>query len=141
MYQYMIDIYKEIGMYYEGLINVVRKGRTGAEEIKQMMTDFRENPPAEIAGSKVVEVRDYQEQTSLNISENIKSVMNDIPKSNVLIYYTEDGTKVCVRPSGTEPKIKFYVSVKDSIASEQDFREKLVVLEQKINQVKADLNL
>lgn len=141
MYQYMIDIYKEIGMYYEGLINVVRKGRTGAEEIKQMMTDFRENPPAEIAGSKVVEVRDYQEQTSLNIFENKKSVMNDIPKSNVLIYYTEDGTKVCVRPSGTEPKIKFYVSVKDSIASEQDFREKLIVLDQKINQVKADLKL
>jgi len=141
MYQYLIDIYKEIGMYYEGLINVVRKGRTGAEEIKQMMTDFRENPPAEIAGSKVVEVRDYQEQTSLNISENKKSVMNDIPKSNVLIYYTEDGTKVCVRPSGTEPKIKFYVSVKDSIASEQEFTEKLPVLEQKINQVKADLKL
>lgn len=141
MYQYMIDIYKEIGMYYEGLINVVRKGRTGAEEIKQMMTDFRENPPAEIAGSKVVEVRDYQDQTSLNIFENKKSVMNDIPKSNVLIYYTEDGTKVCVRPSGTEPKIKFYVSVKDSIASEQEFTEKLPVLEQKINQVKADLKL
>ena len=141
MYQYMIEIYEEIGMYYEGLINVVRKGRSGAEEIKQMMTDFRENPPAEIAGSKVVEVRDYQEQTSLNISENKKSVMNDIPKSNVLIYYTEDGTKVCVRPSGTEPKIKFYVSVKDSIASEQEFTEKLPVLEQKINQVKADLKL
>ena len=141
MYQYMVEIYEEIGMYYEGLINVVRKGRTGAEEIKQMMTDFRENPPAEIAGSKVVEVRDYQEQTSLNLLNNEKSVMDGIPKSNVLIYYTEDGTKVCVRPSGTEPKIKFYVSVKDSIASEQDFREKLVVLEQKIKQVKADLKL
>ncbi|MGZ5187855.1 MAG: phospho-sugar mutase [Kaistella sp.] len=141
MYQYMIEIYKEIGMYYEGLINVVRKGRTGAEEIKQMMTDFRENPPAEIAGSKVVEVRDYQEQTSLSLMDSKKSVMNGIPKSNVLIYYTEDGTKVCVRPSGTEPKIKFYVSVKDAISSEQDFREKLVVLEQKINQVKADLKL
>ena len=141
MYQYMIEIYEEIGMYYEGLINVVRKGRSGAEEIKQMMTDFRENPPAEIAGSKVVEVRDYQDQTSLNITDSKKSVMDGIPKSNVLIYYTEDGTKVCVRPSGTEPKIKFYVSVKDSIASEQDFREKLVVLEQKIKQVKADLKL
>jgi len=141
MYQYMIEIYQEIGMYYEGLINVVRKGRTGAEEIKQMMTDFRENPPAEIAGSKVVEVRDYQEQTSLSLLDSKKSVMNGIPKSNVLIYYTEDGTKVCVRPSGTEPKIKFYVSVKDAISSEQDFREKLVVLEQKINQVKADLKL
>ena len=67
--------------------------------------------------------------------------MDGIPKSNVLIYYTEDGTKVCVRPSGTEPKIKFYVSVKDSIVSEQDFKEKLVLLDQKINQVKADLNL
>lgn len=141
MYQYMIDIYKEIGMYYEGLINVVRKGRSGAEEIKQMMTDFRENPPKEIADSKVVEVRDYQEQTSLNLLNNEKSVMDGIPKSNVLIYYTEDGTKVCVRPSGTEPKIKFYVSVKDSIVSEQDFKEKLVLLDQKINQVKADLNL
>lgn len=141
MYQYMIEIYKEIGMYYEGLINVVRKGRTGAEEIKQMMTDFRENPPVEIAGSKVVEVRDYQEQTSLSLVDSKKSVMDGIPKSNVLIYYTEDGTKVCVRPSGTEPKIKFYVSVKDAISSEQDFREKLVVLEQKINQVKADLKL
>lgn len=141
VYQYMIEIYEEIGMYYEGLINVVRKGRSGAEEIKQMMTDFRENPPAEIAGSKVVEVRDYQEQTSLNITDSKKSVMDGIPKSNVLIYYTQDGTKVCVRPSGTEPKIKFYVSVKDSIASEQDFREKLIVLDQKINQVKADLKL
>ncbi|MBH1959742.1 MAG: phospho-sugar mutase [Flavobacteriia bacterium] len=141
VYQYMIEIYEEIGMYYEGLINVVRKGRSGAEEIKQMMTNFRENPPAEIAGSKVVEVRDYQEQTSLNITESKKAVMDGIPKSNVLIYYTEDGTKVCVRPSGTEPKIKFYVSVKDSIASEQDFREKLVVLDQKINQVKTDLKL
>ncbi|KIA83530.1 phosphoglucomutase [Kaistella solincola] len=141
MFEYMIDIYKDLGLYYEGLVNVVRKGRTGAEEIQQMMKDFRENPPEMIAGSKVATVKDFQEQTSLNLLNNEKSTMDDIPKSNVLIYYTEDGTKVCVRPSGTEPKIKFYVSVKDSIASEQDFREKLVVLEQKINQVKADLKL
>lgn len=141
MYQYMIDIYKETGMYYEGLINVVKKGRTGAEEIKAMMTDFRQNPPAEIAGSKVVEVQDYQEQTSLNIMYNKKFVMDSIPKSNVLIYYTEDGTKVCVRPSGTEPKIKFYVSVNDSISSEDEFKSKLVKLEEKIAQVKADLKL
>lgn len=141
MYQYMIDIYKETGMYYEGLINVVKKGRSGAEEINAMMTDFRQNPPAEIAGSKVVEVQDYQEQTSLNIEYNKKFVMDSIPKSNVLIYYTEDGTKVCVRPSGTEPKIKFYVSVNDSIRSEDEFKEKLIQLENKIAQVKADLKL
>ncbi len=141
MYQYLIDIYKEVGMYYEGLINVVKKGRTGAEEIQQMMKNFRENPPQKIAGSLVIEVKDFQEQTCLYVLKQEKKVMDDIPKSNVLIYYTEDGTKVCVRPSGTEPKIKFYVSVKDKIASEKDFEEKLVLLENKITEVKKDLKL
>ena len=141
MYQYMIEIYEDLGMYYEGLVNVVRKGRTGAEEIQEMMKDFRENPPKEIAGSKVIELKDYQEQTSLDVLNNQKSVMDEIPKSNVLIYYTEDGTKVCVRPSGTEPKIKFYVSVKDKINSEADFKEKLGTLENKIQKVKEDLKL
>lgn len=141
MYQYMIEIYQDLGMYYEGLINVVKKGRSGAEEIQQMMKNFRENPPAVIAGSKIAEVKDFLEQTSLHLPENRKSVMDEIPKSNVLIYYTEDGTKVCVRPSGTEPKIKFYVSVKDNITSEQEFSEKLLVFEEKISQVKADLKL
>lgn len=141
MYQYMIDIYKELGLYYEGLINVVKKGREGAEEIQEMMKNFRENPPKEIAGSPVEEVKDFKEQTCLVVSKNEKKVMDDIPKSNVLIYYTQDGTKVCVRPSGTEPKIKFYVSVKDSIQSEADFVAKLPVLEAKIEQVKQDLGL
>lgn len=141
VYQYMIDIYKEVGLYYEGLINVVRKGRTGAEEIQEMMKNFRENPPKEIAGSPVEEVKDFKEQTCFVVSKNEKKVMDDIPKSNVLIYYTQDGTKVCVRPSGTEPKIKFYVSVKDSISSEQDFVDKLPKLEEKIQLVTKDLNL
>ena len=141
MYQYLIDIYKEIGMYYEGLINVVKKGRSGAEEIQQMMKDFRENPPKEIAGSPVEEVKDFKEQTCFVVSKNEKKVMDDIPKSNVLIYYTQDGTKVCVRPSGTEPKIKFYVSVKDSVVSNEDFKNKLQTLAQKIDRVKVDLNL
>lgn len=141
MFQYMIEIYKDLGMYYEGLINVVRKGRTGAEEIQQMMKDFRENPPRQIAGSSVALIKDYKEQTKTDVSTNSTSVMDEIPKSNVLIFYTEDGTKVCVRPSGTEPKIKFYVSVKDQITSEQDFKDKLVSLESKIDQVKTDLKL
>lgn len=141
MYQYMIEIYKEIGMYYEGLINVVKKGRSGAEEIVNMMRDFRENPPKVIAGSPVAEIKDFQEQSMVNVTTAKKSVMDDIPKSNVLIWYTEDGTKVCVRPSGTEPKIKFYVSVKDSLDSEAEFNSKLQLLDQKIRQVKADLNL
>ncbi|WP_312765818.1 phospho-sugar mutase [Epilithonimonas sp.] len=141
VYEYMIDIYKEVGFYYEGLINVVRKGRTGAEEITKMMSDFRSNPPKEIAGSFVEEVKDFKEQTCFVVSKNEKKVMDDIPKSNVLIFYTQDGTKVCVRPSGTEPKIKFYVSVKDSISSKEDFVAKLPKLEEKIAKVKQDLNL
>lgn len=141
MFEYMIEIYKDLGLYYEGLVNVVRKGKTGAEEIQQMMKDFRENPPKEIAGSNVIEVKDFQEQTSLNLRDNLKSTMDEIPKSNVLIYYTEDGTKVCVRPSGTEPKIKFYVSVKDSIDSKEEFESKIAHLENKINLVKKDLKL
>ncbi|WP_407487184.1 phospho-sugar mutase [Elizabethkingia anophelis] len=140
-YEYLIDIYKDLGMYYEGLVNITKKGKDGAEQIKQMMTDFRQSPPKTLAGSAVAEVKDFQEQTNLVISTNEKSVMNDIPKSNVLIYYTEDGTKVCIRPSGTEPKIKFYVSVKAQISSEQDFKDKLVSLEAKIQQIKADLKL
>ncbi|CAM3478988.1 phospho-sugar mutase [Elizabethkingia occulta] len=141
IYEYLIDIYKDLGMYYEGLVNITKKGKDGADQIKQMMTDFRQSPPKTLAGSAVAEVKDFQEQTSLVIATNEKSVMNDIPKSNVLIYYTEDGTKVCIRPSGTEPKIKFYVSVKAQISSEQDFKDKLVSLEAKIQQIKTDLNL
>ena len=141
MYQYMIEIYEDLGMYYEGLVNVVKKGRTGAEEISQMMMDFRNNPVKELAGSKVTEIKDFQEQTSLNLIDNQKSIMDEIPKSNVLSYYTEDGTKVCIRPSGTEPKIKFYVSVKDSITSEEDFNAKLIQAENKIQKIKADLKL
>ena len=141
MYQYMIEIYEDLGMYYEGLVNVVKKGRTGAEEINQMMSDFRNNPVKELAGSKVTEIKDFQEQTSLNLSDNQKSVMDEIPKSNVLSYYTEDGTKVCIRPSGTEPKIKFYVSVKDTVTSEDDFEKKLIAAEDKIQRIKADLKL
>jgi phosphoglucomutase len=141
MYQYLIEIYQETGMYYEGLVNLVRKGRDGAEEIQNMMKNFRENPPKSLAGSSVEEVKDFKEQTNFIVSKNEKKVMDDIPKSNVLIYYTQDGTKVCVRPSGTEPKIKFYISVKDDITSEADFRDKLKSLEAKIQEVRKDLQL
>jgi phosphoglucomutase len=141
MYQYMIEIYQDLGMYYEGLVNIVRKGKEGAEEIQNMMKNFRENPPKELAGSSVEEVKDFKEQTSFSVSKNETKVMNDIPKSNVLIYYTQDGTKVCIRPSGTEPKIKFYISVKDAVVSEADFRDKLKSLEAKIEDVRKDLQL
>ncbi|WP_417429976.1 phospho-sugar mutase [Halpernia sp.] len=141
MYQYLIEIYRDLGMYFESLTSITKKGRDGAEEIKQMMVDFRENPPKELAGSKVTEVKDYQEQTCLYLQENRREVMDEIPKSNVLIYYTEDGSKICIRPSGTEPKIKFYFSVKAKIISEADFKEKLIILNDKIERIKKDLKL
>ncbi len=141
IFEYMIEIYKDLGLYYEGLVNVVRKGRTGAEEIVQMMKNFRENPPQMIAGSKVATVQDYLLQTEKNIMSGEEKPMTGIAKSNVLIYYTEDGTKVCVRPSGTEPKIKFYVSVQDSISDKSEYEEKTARLMQRIDQVKQDLNL
>jgi phosphoglucomutase len=94
-----------------------------------------------LAGSPVSQIKDFKEQTNFVVAENATKTMIDIPKSNVLIYYTEDGTKVCVRPSGTEPKIKFYVSVKDALASKDEFEHKIKSLEEKIQQIKADLHL
>ncbi|MDY3536515.1 phospho-sugar mutase [Riemerella anatipestifer] len=141
MYQYMIEIYQRLGLYQEALVNVVKKGKEGAEQIKKMMTDFRNNPVTLLAGSKVVLVKDYQEQTAWNLNKNEKQPMTDIPKSNVLIYYTEDGTKVAIRPSGTEPKIKFYFSALDKIGSEKDFKSKIEILNEKIEIIKKDLGL
>ncbi|MDY3521123.1 phospho-sugar mutase [Riemerella anatipestifer] len=141
MYQYMIEIYQRLGLYQEALVNVVKKGKEGAEQIKKMMTDFRNNPVTSLADSKVVLVKDYQEQTAWDLNKNEKQPMTDIPKSNVLIYYTEDGTKVAIRPSGTEPKIKFYFSALDKIESEKDFKSKIETLNAKIEVIKKDLGL
>ena len=141
IFQYMIEIYKDLGLYQEALVNVVRKGREGAEEIKKMMSDFRNNPVKALAGSKVVLVKDFQEQTAWDLVKDEKAEMTDIPKSNVLIYYTEDGTKVAIRPSGTEPKIKFYFSVKSNISSESEYAGQVDKLNHKIQQIKKDLSL
>lgn len=141
MFEYLIDIYKDLGLYYEGLINITKKGREGAEQIIQMMKNFRENPPKEIAGSPIEEIRDFKEQTKTIVSKNETNVMDEISASNVLIYYTQDGTKVAVRPSGTEPKIKFYVSVKGDLSSKEEFNAKINELQDKIDSVKVDLKL
>lgn len=141
MYQYMIEIYQKLGLYQEGLVNIVRKGKEGAEQIKKMMTDFRNSPVQILAGSRVVLVKDYQEQTAWDILKNEKTTMDSIPQSNVLIYYTEDGTKVAIRPSGTEPKIKFYFSLKDTLDSEKDYEAKVAALNEKIEVIKKDLGL
>ncbi len=141
MFEYLIEIYEDLGLYYEGLINVVKKGQQGALEIQEMMRNFRENPPKTLAGSPVEEIKDFQLQSCSKVSTGKTSVMDDIPKSNVLIYYTLDGTKVCVRPSGTEPKIKFYVSLKDTLDNKEEFNSKIEKLELKLQEIKSDLKL
>ncbi|MBT4801414.1 MAG: phospho-sugar mutase, partial [Lentimicrobiaceae bacterium] len=110
LYDLLIDIYKEFGLYKEKLVSVVRKGKTGAEEIQAMMKNFRKNPPKRLGNSDVIEIKDYQSGVSVDTTTG-KSEDINLPKSNVLQFFTEDGGKVSVRPSGTEPKIKFYFGV------------------------------
>lgn len=113
LYDLLMDIYTEYGFSMETTINVVKPGKSGADEIKQMMTDFRNNPPQEIGGSKVVVWKDYQTLEKTDVT-GVKSKLDMPDTSNVLQWFCEDGTKVSVRPSGTEPKIKFYIEIKDS---------------------------
>ena len=113
LYDLLMDIYKEYGFSKESTVNVVKPGKTGADEIKQMMADFRANPPKELGGSKITLWKDYQTLEATDENGNVTKI--DMPAtSNVLQWFCSDGTKVSVRPSGTEPKIKFYVEVKDN---------------------------
>ena len=113
LYDLLMGIYLEYGFSKESTVNVVKPGKSGADEIKQMMTNFRQNPPAELGGSKVVVWKDYQTLEQLN-ADGSKTPLDMPTTSNVLQWFCEDGTKVSVRPSGTEPKIKFYIEIKDS---------------------------
>lgn len=113
LYDLLMDIYTEYGFSMETTINVVKPGKSGADEIKQMMTDFRTTPPQEIGGSKVMLWKDYQTLEKTDAEGNVSKL--DMPDtSNVLQWFCEDGTKISVRPSGTEPKIKFYIEIKDN---------------------------
>jgi len=110
LFSYLYEIYDQYGFYKEHLISLVRKGKKGAEEISEMMKTLRENPYSEIAGSHVVRIEDYATGNANNVIEGTTEAL-DMPLSNVLIFYTQDGSKIAARPSGTEPKIKFYISV------------------------------
>ncbi|MBL4644032.1 MAG: phospho-sugar mutase [Flavobacteriaceae bacterium] len=139
-YNELLDIYTKHNVYKEHLIAIVKKGMDGAEQIKQIMVDLRNNPFTEIDGSKVEFLCDYQSSIQKNLITGEETVM-DIPKSNVLIYHTEDGTKIAARPSGTEPKIKFYFSVKTNLASKEHFQETEAALDSKIERIIKELNL
>ena len=140
IYQLLQDIYVEYGFSKEKGISVVKKGKSGAEEITAMMTNFRDNGPKEIAGSKVVAVKDYQTLKQTAADGSITELV--MPEtSNVLQYFTEDGTKVSVRPSGTEPKIKFYIEVKGDMASRTEFDLADAKAEEKIQAVMKSLGI
>ncbi|WP_417360811.1 phospho-sugar mutase [Galbibacter sp.] len=139
-YQDLIDCYLEMGMYHEKLISLTKKGISGADQIKKMMIQLRENPLKSLDGSKVVRIEDYANSTRLNIESSTTETMN-IPKSNVLIYYTEDGSKIAARPSGTEPKIKFYFSVKGELNNAALYEKAVGELNQKIDRIIQELPL
>jgi phosphoglucomutase len=139
-YNELLDLYTKHNIYKEHLIAIVKKGMDGAEQIKQIMIDLRNNPFKEIDGSNVEFLCDYQSSIQRNLITGEETVM-DIPKSNVLIYHTEDGTKIAARPSGTEPKIKFYFSVKTNLDSIEMAKETEAALDTKIERIIRELNL
>lgn len=122
MYELLIDIYTQFGFYLEDLISVTKKGKSGAEEIQQMMENYRSNPPKEINGLQVISVKDYLTQCETNLITK-KEYLIDLPKADVLQFFLEGGSKITVRPSGTEPKIKFYFGVKGVLANKSQFFE------------------
>jgi phosphoglucomutase len=134
MYDWLIDMYVEFGYYKESLLNLTKKGQQGELEIKAMMDKFRNNPPSTIIGSKVVRLLDYKSLKEKDLISG-KETSLDFPKSDVLQFYLEDGTKVSVRPSGTEPKIKFYISVNTKLASHAEFNRVTEALNKKIKGV------
>ncbi len=140
LYDWLKELYVKYGFYREGLVSVVRKGKEGAEEIQRMMVEYRENPPKSILGSPVVLIKDYLslEQTDLRTGEKSPIVQD---RSNVLQFFTEDGTKVSVRPSGTEPKIKFYFGVCAPLCCVDKFYEVQEQLDAKIEAIKKEMGL
>ncbi|WP_423818326.1 phospho-sugar mutase [Salinimicrobium sp. TIG7-5_MAKvit] len=141
-YEKLLELYTEFGFYKEELISLVKKGIDGAEQIKNMMVSLRDNPLSEINGEKVVLVEDYESSKAFHYDlTDTRMETLDVPKSNVLIYYTENGTKVAARPSGTEPKIKFYISVNTQLDSVSDYKKVEQNLSEKIAAVKSDLKL
>ena len=140
LFELLLDIYVKYGFYKEKLINIVRKGKEGADEIKVMMTGYRNNPPEMINNSRVVKVNDYETQVSHDILKGSKTGINLI-KSDVLQFFLADGTKISIRPSGTEPKIKFYFSVNTKLSSSDKFEETEKILDKRIMDIINDMKL
>lgn len=140
LFEQLIDIYIRYGFYKESLISITKKGMKGAEEIAEMMTAYRENPPTIINGSPVVKLFDYQLQHVTNLSSGEKTAL-DLPKSNVLQFLLADGSRISARPSGTEPKIKFYFSVHENLESVADLERVEQILDNKVTNIIHDMKL
>jgi len=140
LFELMIDIYVRFGFYKERLVNIVRKGKDGAAEIKAMMNSYRNDPPKMINNSRVVKISDYEEQVSVDKLTG-KTTTISLVKSDVLQFFLEDGSKISVRPSGTEPKIKFYFSVNTKLGSPDKFEETEKLLDERITSIIADMKL
>ena len=132
LYQILKEIYKEFGFYKEGLLSLTKKGISGSEEIKNMMYRFRNDAPKKILGSKIIEIKDYKTSICKDVASGTETIIN-LPKSDVLQFFTEDGTKISIRPSGTEPKIKFYFGIKAKLNDIADFEVVNSELNNKIN--------
>jgi len=141
LYDLLIDVYTEFGVYKEQLVNIVKKGKSGADQIKQMMLDYRENPLKEISKIPVVKILDYQLQIEKDMLNNQTKPYDHLPKSDVIQFFLKDGSKITVRPSGTEPKIKFYFSVKENIMDSKDFAKTIEKLDEKINSIIISMGL
>ena len=140
VYKELEQMYVDFGFYKEHLISITKKGMEGANQIKQMMVDMREKPVSDINGQRVIMIEDYQNSTAKNLLNNVTEVLS-VPKSDVLIYYLEDGSKICARPSGTEPKIKFYFSVNTAIESIDEIQTAELFLDTKIKNIISEMQL
>ena len=138
LYQAMLDMYQQYGFYKEKLVSITKKGKTGAEEIKMLMERFRTNTPSSLGGSKVVRLKDYELGKETDLITGSEKTL-DYPKSDVLQFITADGCIISARPSGTEPKIKFYCSVKTALPNKNEFSAKDKLLEEKIDSIMNDL--
>ncbi len=141
MFDKLMDIYIKYGFYKEELVSITKKGMNGAAEIAAMMKEYRENPPATIIGQKVARIDDYQLQVSKNCLTGEETKIDFPHKSNVLIFFTEGGDMIAARPSGTEPKIKFYFSVKEALTNKEDYDTVNEQLSQKVKAIREDMQL
>jgi phosphoglucomutase len=140
LFDMMMEMYGQFGFYYETLISLTKKGKAGAEEIKQMMTTLRANPPKTVAGSPLVRLIDYENRVETDIRTGRQTPIA-LEKSDVLQFITEDGSKISARPSGTEPKIKFYVSVNEPLPRKEDFDAVTQKLQDKVQGIVRDMGL